>query len=198
MILTLANQKGGVGKTTLAVNLACLLAVTTRRRVTVQDLDCQRSASTWVEVGKLPVGILRAEEVNAEGADFLVVDTPGNLHALPTQKAVQAADLVLVPCGSSPQDIEPTKRTISVVRELTKAPCLLVLNRVREGTITARAAGDWSKSLGVDVANTRIRSRQVFEQAVCRGWVNRGPSCEELQQVLIEVLHLASRKEALA
>jgi chromosome partitioning protein len=192
MILTLANQKGGVGKTTLAINLSCLLAEITKRRVLVLDLDPQESASTWTEVGKLPIDTQRGGEIVSTSSDFIVIDTPGNLHVVAAQKAIQSSDLVIVPCGSSPQDIEPTKRTIAVVKELTSAPCLLVLNRIREGSITARAATEWSAAFGVQVANTRIRARQIFEQTVCRSWVSSGSGSSELQHVLIEILNLVS------
>ncbi len=194
MILTLANQKGGVGKTTLGVNLACLLAETTRQKVMVLDLDPQESAATWSDLGGLPIQVQRGGDPRSFDAPFVIADTPGNLHAVATQMAIQAADVVLIPCGSSPQDIEPTKRTIAVVKELTRAPCLLVLNRIRGGTITARAAEEWSGALGVTVANTRVHSRQVFEQCVCQSWVANGPGSMELQQVLIEILNIASQK----
>ncbi|MDD2710116.1 MAG: ParA family protein [Verrucomicrobiae bacterium] len=196
MIITVATMKGGTGKTTLAVNLACLLSETTKKKVVILDLDRQELAAAWSQVaGNLPCSVVKSGnplDLLKSGKDVVVIDTPGNLHAQETQQAIRAADLVLIPCTPSPAEMEASRRTVGVVRELSQKPCLVVINRLRPGTITGRAVEDWAAQLGAKVAETKIQLREAYQQTALSGWVNKGEGKEELQSLLIEILDLVA------
>ena len=147
-IIACGNLKGGVGKTTVAVNLACALAVRAHE-VTVLDIDPQGSASMWASAGRLPVPVeampqiehhgggrwpARAGEL-AVGERVVVLDLPPLL--VPTlASALMIADVILVPITPSALDVAPTARTLRMARmtresrAARKPKGLLVPNRV--------------------------------------------------------------------
>src|SRR5690606_1296828 len=116
-IITVANQKGGVGKTTLALNLAYCFA--DNLKVCITDTDPQGSASdlsdllNGIDVVKLD-DVLNAEIV--EGYDLMIIDTPPYLTArLPELFAV--ADYVLIPTKAGFLDVMAIKATIGLLEE---------------------------------------------------------------------------------
>ncbi|POR40905.1 ParA family protein [Methylobacterium sp. V23] len=132
-LIGLASTKGGVGKTTIALNLAAVMA---RRgdRVLVLDADPAGHAAAVAEIGALPfpVQALLLEEVEAKAVaawtkavrstdvDFVILDAPGALG--PAFGAVLAiADLVSVPVGASMLDIRGAAETVGIVRRHRKA-----------------------------------------------------------------------------
>jgi chromosome partitioning protein len=127
-LIAVANLKGGVGKTTLAVSLACALP----GRVVVADADSQASAVAWAAAGKLPVDVI-ALPLSDEGSkasstwlgrlvemkgntDFVVVDMPPNLGSA-TLAALGLADLILIPVSPSALDLKATARTLALLRQ---------------------------------------------------------------------------------
>ena len=109
-ILSVSNQKGGSGKTTLAVNLARVFARS--GPAVLVDADPQRSASGFLESSpELPVvsapdvaALQRVLRESRTAAGFVVIDCPPILPDV-NAAAVAAADVVLVPCNPSPLDI---------------------------------------------------------------------------------------------
>jgi chromosome partitioning protein len=147
-IIVSGNLKGGTGKTTIAVNLACALA---RRgfAAIVLDVDPQGSATEWSRRGPLPVPVesvasiqvtgssrwlSRASEL-AQTADVLVLDLPPLIMPA-LASAMMIADLMLVPVTPSAVDVGPTERvlrTIRITRESRpdgRPKALLVANKV--------------------------------------------------------------------
>jgi chromosome partitioning protein len=118
------SQKGGAGKTTLALHLAAA-AEEDGRTALVIDLDPQATASQWAAWRKdaPPVVIDSApprlsskiEQARGQGADFIVIDTPPHADSA-ASAAVEAADLVLIPCRPSAFDLAAVQTTASLVR----------------------------------------------------------------------------------
>jgi chromosome partitioning protein len=181
LVITIAQRKGGAGKTTLAAQLATAWL---RRgaRVALLDIDPQASLAAWVELRRARLGAenigfdfaalpgWRAAqwiEDRARGAEFVVVDGPPHAE-VEARIAVRAAGLVLVPVQPSPLDLWATKATLAMVRE-ERRRALVVLNRVspRSG-LTDRVAADLAAA-GAVIATTRIGNRVALVRAMASG-----------------------------
>jgi chromosome partitioning protein len=180
-IITVCQQKGGVGKTTLAV---CLAGELCRRggNVALVDADPQRSSSQWATPGNLEFPVYElsldgvsvghwASEVRAIRADPLVIDTAPNERHLGASIAL--ADLVLVPCTASGLDIEATARTISIiqaVRDRRHNPMAVVLvpNRIDRRTLEGQQLEEELRGFGECVAPA-IGARTSFVRAFSTG-----------------------------
>jgi len=138
-IVPIANQKGGVGKTTVTMQLAAVLS--RRFAVLVVDVDPQQSTVWWAENagGQLPFDfagnqspnmLARLRELRAT-YDFVLVDTPGSLEDTPILETVlNAADFVVVPITPEPLAVDPTMRTISRLIEPRHLRHSVLLNRI--------------------------------------------------------------------
>ena len=141
-IITIAQQKGGAGKTSLAAHLAATWSSDKDRRVALFDLDPQKSLTHWFHVRseKLAEGNtmtlwpsqgwrLAAELTRAKReADVIVIDCPGK-DDLGTRVAVRAADIVVMPVQPSPIDVWASKPTLELIAK-EGTPALIVLNRL--------------------------------------------------------------------
>lgn len=180
-VITIAQRKGGAGKTTLAAQLA---VVWTRggARVAVLDIDPQASLSAWVglrreRLGASEIGFefaalpgWRAETWIADQtrqADFVLIDSPPHIEP-EARVAVRAAGLVLVPVQPSPLDLWATEATLAMARD-ERRQALAVLNRVPpRSSVTARIAAALSQA-GAEVATARIGNRIALVQAMAQG-----------------------------
>lgn len=112
-----ANPKGGSGKTTLATNLAGMLAVA-GDAVSLLDLDRQQSASEWLS--RRPAGlpaIAKVQGGQAEGRGWLVIDSPAALHGRNLEHALKLVHKVLIPIGASLFDIQASRDFLQVLAE---------------------------------------------------------------------------------
>ncbi|MBU6498591.1 MAG: AAA family ATPase, partial [Rhodospirillales bacterium] len=137
VVITVAQQKGGAGKTMLAASLASALAAT--RRVALLDIDPQRSLAHWHRLrGGQAVPAISLSDVSGwrlpaeldrlrAGHDVLIVDSPPQIDT-DARVAVRAADLVLVPLQPSPPDLWAAEGTLRLAAE-ERRPALLLLNR---------------------------------------------------------------------
>jgi len=166
-IVSVVQQKGGVGKTTLAINLAGEL----RRRglqVTVVDADPQASALAWAAPRKL--GFAVKQELLSNGtvsqwlrnvlkqpSDIVVIDTPAGLGNV-FRAAVDIADVILIPCGPSSLDINAARNTLSNVSSMLRADArsdarvLMVPTRVDVQTPEGQQITDELGALGEPVS----------------------------------------------
>jgi chromosome partitioning protein len=201
-IITVAQQKGGAGKTTLAAHLAVEWA---RRgqHVAALDIDPQGSLTSWAEARGSADGVQltcasvtgwRAEsEVRrlAVDHDIVIIDSPP--HAETEAKiAVRAAALVLIPVQPSPMDVWATKATLKLAKT-ERRPVLMVLNRVPPRSKLTERMEAMVGEMGAALAATRIGNRTGFATAMLRGRAvveepRKTRAGEEIQQLADEVL----------
>jgi chromosome partitioning protein len=181
LVITIAQRKGGAGKTTLATQLAVAWA-RQGARVALLDIDPQASLAAWVDLRRERLGAAgigfefaalpgwRATpwiEDRARNADLVVIDNPPHAET-EAQIAVRAAGLVLIPVQPSSLDLWATAATLKMARDEGRR-ALVVLNRVppRSG-LTDCIAADLVKH-GTAIAATRIGNRVALVRAMSSG-----------------------------
>ncbi len=176
--IAIISQKGGAGKTTLAVNLAAEAA---RSRVSlIIDTDPQATASRWgqwrggrdpevVDCGAptlLAGKLTRASEL---GADLAVIDTPPHADAMARQ-AARLADLLLIPCRPRAFDLAAIEATAELVRSSRKR-AFVVFNAgpPRAPHIYREAANLIEGEFGLEIAPIVLPERAAFHHSVATG-----------------------------
>ena len=182
MIISFLNQKGGVGKTTLAVHTAMAVALAGHKVVLV-DADPQASALDWLASRKadplfpvvgMPRAVLHRQVPDlAAGCDLLVIDGPPSLTDI-TRSAMVASDLVLIPVTPSPYDVWAAGELVRRVEEVRIGrPALaahFVISRKIVGTAIGRdvraALAEWPS---VPVLPAGVSQRVVFAETAAVG-----------------------------
>jgi chromosome partitioning protein len=184
-IIAVAGRKGGVGKSTIAGNLAAEFAAM-GRSVVVLDADPQHSLSEWAAQGKGMLSrcveevkggdpqVLRAKARSAEKtADIVLIDTPPGMPETAYQAAL-VADLFLLPCGPSPLDLFSLKEALSLALKAraerrSKRPRIrFVPSKVLMNTNLGRGLSSSLEEMGKKVLPP-IGQRIVVAEAVMSG-----------------------------
>ena len=213
-IITVAQQKGGAGKTTLTAQLAVALSQGKsqgkRRKVALVDIDPQGSLSAWCSA--------RQDSVTSDTENFSLLSVPGwrlgheidklqNTHDLilidspphaesEVRRVIRGAGIVVMPIQPSPMDLWAIEPTVDMAAH-EKTPVLLVLNRVPpRGQLSEKIAGILD-SLPVAVAKTRLGNRVAFAASMMEGkgvieLSPRSSASKEIKSLSKEILtHLA-------
>jgi chromosome partitioning protein len=170
-VVTFVTQKGGSGKTTLAVNCA-VAAGQRKQRVILFDMDPQGSAEAWYQdreaespkLVKVQANELSAalEKARAAGFDIVLIDTPGRDEPS-TAAAIRVADFCIIPCRPTPSDMKATPPTAATILRLSK-PAAFVLTQTPPRGDRIREAEVGLGMLGI-VSPVRIVSRTAYQDA---------------------------------
>jgi len=198
MIIALLNQKGGVGKTTLAVHIAEVLS-RLEKRVLLVDADPQGSALDWAAnrpenplfpVIGLPKPTLHRElPAIAKNHDFVLIDGPPRVNEL-ARAAILASDVVLIPVQPSPFDVWAAKEIVDLLREATvykeNLKSAFVINRKIVNTAIGRDVVEALSSYPVPVLQTSIGQRVSFAESAAQGLtvLHMDPSGVASQEIL--------------
>jgi chromosome partitioning protein len=215
LVFTIANLKGGVGKSTLAQNIGCMLHRSGHRTV-ILDADVnpdkpQASTSHWAAIAAqrgvdIPVvaRVNEATEVRREVermrnlCDALVIDCPPELGRV-SRGAMLAADVVVLPVGTKgPEDFwafQDTLRILAEARDIRpEIKAGAVLNLIKRNTVLARMVTDQVTATGISLLGeitdrTEIGEAKLYGQAVV-DYKPRGPAAKELRAVIASALDL--------
>ena len=199
--VALIAQKGGTGKTTLAVSLAVAAGQVGMTSVIV-DLDPQATACNWkdrrksdspividAQPSRLPAALQKAAE---NGVDFAVIDTPARSEQS-ALAAAKAADLVLIPCRPQAYDLETIPNTKEILALAGHTPAMAVLNAVPAVGDRHEQARALLNRLQVPVCPFTLGHRAVFGDAGAVGqaaqeYDARGKGAAEILQVYKYIL----------
>lgn len=206
-VITIAQQKGGSGKTTLAVTLGTVFAKQ-GLSVALLDTDPQGSLGRWFmtrrdRLEKAGLGEAGLEFSTASawgvsyecdklrrGVDVVLVDTPPKVDA-DLRPALREADLVLVPVSASPVDLWATEGVLDLAAREGHRP-MIVLNRTRSGTRIGDEIAAAAARLEADLATARLANRVAYAETLGLGMgvveAGRGAAADEAEALAAEIL----------
>ncbi len=205
-VLTIAQQKGGAGKSTLAANLAAASAAT--RRVALLDIDPQRSLARWhalraarrpapaaitcsdVSGWRLAAELARLRETH----DLVLIDSPPQIDT-DARLALRGADAVLLPVQPSPPDLWAAEATLALAAAEGK-PVWLLFNRASAASRLRIAMEAEIAARGLRMLRASLGNRAAFASAFGQGLgvvetAPRSLAAGELRALLDEIMALS-------
>ena len=210
MIIAIANTKGGVGKSTIAVHLAAWLHEQ-GHRVTLADCDMQHSSSEWIAEAAPQVRSVRLDDpdailsglpiLNGE-ADYVIADGPGSQNET-SRALLLRADLAIVPCKASILEVRALAQATEVLRVSQDIRggvpnAIVVLSMVGKTYRLTAAMIDAAAALNLPLASQAMTLRQIYADAPGQGKVvwNMGrrarDAAEEVKEIFFEILPFAA------
>jgi chromosome partitioning protein len=204
-VLAILNQKGGVGKTTFATNIAAGLGEL-GLRVLLIDADSQGSALDWKaargDEPSFPVVGIPKDTIHREiGAlskdyDWVVIDGPPRVSTV-AKSAIAASDMVLIPVQPSPYDVWAVKEIVDLITEVRvlkeDLKAVFVVNRKIVGTAIGRGVAKALADYPVDVMKSAISQRVAFAESVGSGrsvleTEPQGAAAKEVRGLVTEIV----------
>ena len=206
MIIAVLNQKGGVGKTTLSVNIAASLGLRGRRTLLV-DADPQGSSVAWSSVREraplFPVVGMAKPTLHrdlpqvAEHYDSVVIDGAARVSDL-SRSATLACDLVLIPVQPSPYDIWASAEIVQLFREAQQfrphLKAAFVINRKIANSALGRDFESALAPFGVPVLPAHLQQRIIYAESAAQGLsimeaAPRSEAAREMASLVISIPH---------
>ncbi|WP_299871777.1 ParA family partition ATPase [uncultured Cocleimonas sp.] len=179
-IIAFIGNKGGVGKTTLAINIATMLNQTSP--TSLLDADPQGSTLHWADMidsESMPAifdatgGVAKAVKKHRDQTEHLLIDCPPQLHSEQTQAALKLCDIAVIPVLPSPLDIWATVAVSEAIEAARKKnpdlKALLVINQLEPRTKLSRLVLDAISELDTPVASTTLNRRVVYRSSILEG-----------------------------
>jgi chromosome partitioning protein len=184
MIISVLNQKGGAGKTTLSIHIASTLALA-GYSVLLIDSDTQRSALDWAAtrdkesifgvVGISTNNVHKEVKLLAPKYDFIVIDGPPRVYDV-AKSVIAASDFVLIPVQPSPYDIWAAEEIVKLIGEVKttlsaykKILAGFVINRKIGNTVIGRDVSDALSSYPYPVLKSAVHQRISYAESAARG-----------------------------
>jgi chromosome partitioning protein len=181
MIIGVLSQKGGVGKTTLAVNLAVVYAQA-ENRVLLVDADPQGSALAWSSarerdplfpvVGMAKPTLHKDLPELARDYDLVVIDGAPRVNEL-GRAAIMASDLIVIPVQPSPYDVWAAEETVALINEARQykdnLDAVFVINRKIVNTAIGRDVVGALVNFGLSVSEVSLCQRVIYAESAAQG-----------------------------
>lgn len=209
MIISVQNQKGGVGKTTLAIHISHALNLK-GANVLLIDADPQGSARDWAAAreGQPPFAVVGLDRPTihrdlpaiAKNYDHVVIDGPPRVTEL-ARSAIGAADLVIVPVQPSPYDVWAAQEIINLIKEASvfkeKLKSVFVINRKIVNTAIGRDVLEALAGYELPVVRSQICQRVSFAECAATGQTvletdPNGQASKEIKSLVEELLELVN------
>jgi len=204
-VITISQQKGGSGKTTLAVNLALAFIKYHNLKVAVIDTDPQGSLGKWFMIRtekKVSNDNLTFKTASLWGAqyesktlkkdhDIVIIDTPPKIES-DARPSIESADLVLIPVAASHVDFWATGAIVDIAKKANKK-ILIQINRSSQRSKLITKTNEFIKSLDLSATKTIIGNRQIFAASMGEGKTavekqKKSNAVEEIKQLSEQIL----------
>jgi len=187
MKITLCNQKGGAGKTTLTMLLAMALA-NAGKRVGIIDLDKQETATKWTN----SLDVENIEIVRSgESYDVIFYDTPPNLSET-LKNALGDSEIAIVISSPSPADLWSTKETTDFITQSSvNVKVALLFNKVEKNRKLSEDLERVAEMVGIKSLKNNVPYYSAYQHAVLMGWkALQTKDKEAVLNVALEILTL--------
>ena len=204
-VITISQQKGGSGKTTLAVHLALAFIKYHNLKVAIIDTDPQGSLGKWFMIRtekKISNDNLTFKTASLWGAqyesktlkndhDIVIIDTPPKIES-DARPSIESADLVLIPMTASHVDFWATGAIVEIAKKANKK-ILIQINRSSQRSKLISKTNDFIKSLNLSATKTIIGNRQIFAASMGEGKTavekqKKSNAVEEIKQLSEQIL----------
>jgi chromosome partitioning protein len=205
-VITISQQKGGTGKTTLAVHLAMAFIKYHNLKVAVIDTDPQGSLGKWFMIRtekKVSNENLTFKTASLWGAqyesktlkndhDIVIIDTPPKIES-DARPSIEAADLVLIPMAASHVDFWATGAIVEIAKKANKK-ILAQINRSSQRSKLIDKTKDFIKSLDLQSTETIIGNRQIYTSSMGEGKTavekqRKGNAVDEIKKLSGQILN---------
>ena len=205
-VITISQQKGGTGKTTLAVHLAMAFIKYHDLKVAIIDTDPQGSLGKWFMIRtekKVSNENLTFKTASLWGAqyesktlkndhDIVIIDTPPKIES-DARPSIEAADLVLIPMAASHVDFWATGAIVDIAKKANKK-ILAQINRSSQRSKLINKTKEFIKSLDLDSTETIIGNRQIYTSSMGEGKTavekqKKGNAVDEIKNLSNQILN---------